>query len=126
VRADDDVRAGARAGPLANDVAFGVGADVLQSGLAQHRGVQLRALRFLEWRRFHFTDANLIVYRPQLVGFREVDSRPNRGCLKQRRSEVGRALLSMGGVQKSGESEESGCADENRPGHVNTQVLHSR
>ena len=98
VRAHDDVRPRIRARALGDDVAFGVDADVLQAGFAQHPGVQLRALRFLKRRRLDLADPDLIVDGPHLVGSGELDSRANRRRLKEHRTQIGRALLCGGEV----------------------------
>ena len=59
-------------------------------------GVQLRALRFLKRRRLDLADPDLILDGPHLVGLREIDGGADRRCLKERRTQVGRALLCGG------------------------------
>ena len=68
-------------------------ADVLEPNLAQHLGVHLSALRFLEGWRFDFADADLIGDGLHFVRAREIDSGANCGDLQEGWSKIGGALL---------------------------------
>ena len=84
------------AGPLADDVAFGVDPHVLEPGIAQHLRVHLRAPRLLKRRRLDLAQTDLIFDDLQLGRARRVESRPDRRLLDQHGAEFGRALLGSG------------------------------
>ena len=96
VRAHDDVGPRVHAWALADDIPLGIEAHVREPHFTEHRGIQLRALRFLKRRRLDLADPDLIVDSPHLVRFCELDCGADRRHLKEHRAQLGRALLRCG------------------------------
>ncbi len=86
--AEDQIRPGGLAAPLAEHVALAVDADVLQALTAERIGVRLGTLRFLERRGRDLAQARLLGQRQRLIVARGLERGANAGILHQPRGDV--------------------------------------
>ena len=101
VRRNHDVRRRCCAGPIAEDVAGTIDPDVLQSQIGELALQHFATRGFLEWRRRHLAEANLVLDGAPLDFLGGVQRRPHRRILRQ--SGDGSRLL---GLDRAGDREQ--------------------